>query len=73
MMQRGAALMGQTVHVPFCRNGRWGFFVSVKSGASFMIESIMYFGLGFCAAGLSVVLFVPLVPWPRRAADDATA
>jgi hypothetical protein len=26
-----------------------------------MIESIMYFGLGFCAAGLSVVLLVPLV------------
>ena len=26
-----------------------------------MIELIMYFGLGFCAAGLSAVLFVPLV------------
>ncbi len=26
-----------------------------------MIASIMYFGLGFCAAGLSVVLFVPMV------------
>ena len=26
-----------------------------------MIESIMYFGIGFCAAGLSVLLVVPLV------------
>jgi hypothetical protein len=29
--------------------------------AAFMIESIMYFGLGFCLAGLTVLIVVPLV------------
>jgi hypothetical protein len=72
MMQLGAAPMGEAEHGPFCRIGRRGY-LSNKFGATVMIESIMYFGLGFCAAGLSVVLLGAAGAWPRSAADGATA